>query len=36
VSKPTGVVPGAKKAPPPPVIPAPRPGVRARKKLARR
>jgi cytoskeletal protein CcmA (bactofilin family) len=25
-----------KKAPPPPVIPAPRPGVRARKKLARR
>jgi cytoskeletal protein CcmA (bactofilin family) len=26
----------AKKAPPPPVIPAPRPGVRARKKLARR
>jgi cytoskeletal protein CcmA (bactofilin family) len=26
----------AKKGPPPPVIPAPRPGVRARKKLARR
>lgn len=28
--------PLAKRAPPPPVIPAPRPGVRARKKLARR
>lgn len=29
-------MPAAKKAPPPPVISAPRPGVRARKKLARR
>jgi hypothetical protein len=41
-SSPISAVPSAprpplqKKAPPPPVIPAPRPGVRARKKLARR